>query len=274
MAIFLDARSAVRICSRREKLRSIFKSHGVSLSVSEHGEGKPFVFQHGLCGDADQLIQVFPEDTGYRCLMVECRGHGQSEADPLHDLSIPMFADDVAGYIQHLSRPVIGGISMGAAISLQMAIRWPHIIRALIVARPAWLTNEAPKSAYPNLFVGQLLSQSDPQDALSRFEASAVARGLAEQSPDNLSAARGFFTRLPIPVTSVLLTAITMSGPGVTEDEIRTISVPTRSKLSATGARSELWHSFCVINASGQPCPPKQACEEPKWFVETRAGQQ
>lgn len=26
----------------------------------------PFVFQHGLCGDADQLIQVFPEDTGYR----------------------------------------------------------------------------------------------------------------------------------------------------------------------------------------------------------------
>lgn len=75
----------------------------------------PFVFQHGLCGDADQVIQVFPEDTGFRCLTVECRGHGQSETGPLDDLSIPTFTDDVAGYIRHLGRPVVGGISMGAA---------------------------------------------------------------------------------------------------------------------------------------------------------------
>jgi len=115
------------------------ESSTASLSVSEQGDGMPFVFQHGLCGDADQLIQVFPEDTGYRCLTVECRGHGQSETGLLDDLSIPTFADDVAGYIQHLDRPVIGGISMGAAISLRIAVRWPHMIRALILARPAWV---------------------------------------------------------------------------------------------------------------------------------------
>jgi pimeloyl-ACP methyl ester carboxylesterase len=101
------------------------------------------------------------------------------------------------------------------------------MIKALILARPAWVTDDAPESAYPNLFVGQLLSQYDRQEALSRFEASAVAKDLAEKGPDNLAAARGFFTREPIPVTSALLTAITMSGPGVTEDEIQKISVPT-----------------------------------------------
>ncbi|AYM19931.1 hypothetical protein At15955_49460 (plasmid) [Agrobacterium tumefaciens] len=187
----------------------------------------PFVFQHGLCGDADQVIQVFPEDTGFRCLTVECRGHGQSETGPLDDLSIPTFTDDVAGYIRHLGRPVVGGISMGAAISLRIAVRWPHMIRALILARPAWVTEDGPKSAYPNLFVGQLLAQYEPHEALSRFEASAVAKDLAEHGPDNLSAARGFFTREPIAVTSALLRSITLGGPGVTEDEIKKVSVPT-----------------------------------------------
>ncbi|OBZ92160.1 alpha/beta hydrolase [Pararhizobium polonicum] len=207
--------------------RLTYKTSGLSLSVSEQGDGLPFVFQHGLCGDADQLIQVFPEDTGYRCVTIECRGHGQSETGPLDGLSIPTFTDDVAGYIQHLDRPVIGGISMGAAISLRIAVRWPHMIRALILARPAWVTEDAPKSAYPNFFVGQLLSQYEPHEALSRFEASAVAKDLAEHGPDNLSAARGFFTREPVTVTSALLTSIAMGGPGVTEDEIRKISVPT-----------------------------------------------
>jgi pimeloyl-ACP methyl ester carboxylesterase len=187
----------------------------------------PFVFQHGLCGDADQLIQVFPEGTGYRCLTIECRGHGQSEAGPLEHLSIPTFADDVARYIQHLDPPVVGGISMGAAISLRIAVRWPHMIRALILARPARVTDDASNSAYPILFAGQLLSQYDPREALCRFDASEVAKDLAVRSPDNLSSIRGFFTRQSITVTSALLTSIPLGGPGVTEDEIKKISVPT-----------------------------------------------
>ncbi|NTD87708.1 alpha/beta fold hydrolase [Agrobacterium tumefaciens] len=207
--------------------RSIFKTRDVSLSVSEHGEGLPFVFQHGLCGDADQMIHVFPDSSGFRCLTVECRGHGQSEIGSHEAFSIPSFADDVTGFISGLDRPVIGGISMGAAISLRIAVHSPHMIRALILARPAWVTDDAPKSAYPNLYVGQLLSQYDPKDALHRFEMSHVAKHLAEEGPDNLIAARGFFTREPVAATSALLTAITSSGPGVTEDEIREIAVPT-----------------------------------------------
>ncbi|MRH98801.1 alpha/beta fold hydrolase [Agrobacterium sp. CNPSo 675] len=207
--------------------RSIYNTCGLSLSVSGHGQGMPFVFQHGLCADADQLIQVFPGDSGYQCLTIECRGHGQSEVGPLDHLSIPTFADDVAGYTQNLDRPVIGGISMGAAISLRIAVRCPHMIKALVLARPAWVAEDAPKSAYLNLFVGQLLSQYDPREALRRFEASEIAKDLAELGPDNLSAARSFFTREPVKVTSTLLTSIMMGGPGVTEDEIKNISVPT-----------------------------------------------
>lgn len=89
--------------------RSIFKTRYVSLSVSEHGEGLPFVFQHGLCGDADQMIHVFPDSSGFRCLTVECRGHGQSEIGSHEAFSIPSFADDVTGFISGLDRPVIGG---------------------------------------------------------------------------------------------------------------------------------------------------------------------
>src|SRR4051812_21282549 len=112
--------------------RSVYEHASLSLSVVESGVGKPFVFQHGLCGDASQPAQVFPDDSEFRCVTVECRGHGLSEPGTREDLSIATFADDITRYIQAsgIGEPVLGGISMGAAISLRIAVCVPHFIRA------------------------------------------------------------------------------------------------------------------------------------------------
>jgi pimeloyl-ACP methyl ester carboxylesterase len=200
-----------------------------TLAVHEEGEGMPFVFQHGLCGDQAQPGQVFPEGIGYRRVTVECRGHGASEPGPMPDLSIATFADDIAGYItaSGMEKPVVGGISMGAAIALRLALRRPELVRALVIARPAWLCEKNPGNMFPNLLVGNLLDTFQPEDARSRFEASEVAGQLAKNGPDNLASLRGFFTRKPIDVTSDLLRAISADGPDVAEDEVRAISVPT-----------------------------------------------
>ena len=53
---------------------------GLRFTVSETGAGRPMLFQHGLCGDAAQPADVFPPASGWRCLTLECRGHGHSEA--------------------------------------------------------------------------------------------------------------------------------------------------------------------------------------------------
>jgi pimeloyl-ACP methyl ester carboxylesterase len=91
------------------------------------------VFQHGLCGDAAQPVQVFPDDIGWRCLTLECRGHGRSDTGPVGNLSIATFADDVADLIETrtLNKPVLGGISMGSAISLRLAVTRPHLMLVL-----------------------------------------------------------------------------------------------------------------------------------------------
>jgi pimeloyl-ACP methyl ester carboxylesterase len=187
------------------------------------------VFQHGLCGDAAQPAEVFPFEAGWRCLTMECRGHGESEAGPSEQFSIATFAADLAALIEarDLAPVVLGGISMGAAIALRIAALRPELVRALVLARPAWAEETAPSNLRANAMVGKLFRDYPPDEARLRFEASDIARTLAEEAPDNLATLRGLFTRQPIAVTSELLCRIAADGPGVTRPEIQAIQVPT-----------------------------------------------
>ncbi len=193
------------------------------------GNGLPVVFQHGLCGDARQPAEIFPHVAAFRRITLECRGHGQSEAGPLDEFSIARFADDVAEMIVALALGpvVIGGISMGAAIAMRLVVTHPELIRALIIARPAWATDAAPENGRPNVEVGELLAQFPPEEARTRFEEGATAKRLAVESPDNLASLRGFFARQPTDVTSALLTRIASDGPGVTAQQLRNLTIPT-----------------------------------------------
>lgn len=210
-------------------MASIRNIAGLDLSIAEQGDGYPFVFQHGLCGDALQPEQVFPHGEGYRCLTVECRGHGGSEAGDLDDLSIPAFADDITAYIETsgIRLPVIGGISMGAAIALRLAVTRPHLAKALVVARPAWLADARPTNMRPNELAGEFLKDYDPADARRRYDASEIAKQLELVGPDNLASIRGFFSRRPFEATAALLCKISADGPQVTEEQIRAIQIPT-----------------------------------------------
>lgn len=205
-----------------------FSRDGLTLAVVETGAGRPMLFQHGLCGTAGQPAAVFPEGRGWRCLTLECRGHGQSEAGPAEGFSLATFADDLASLIEsrELAPVVTGGISMGAALALRLAVTRPKLVRALVVARPAWLTEKAPPNLKPNVAVGELLAAYPPAEALARFEASALAPRLAAEAPDNLASLRGFFAREPAAVTSALLTRISRDGPGVSKADLAHLSLP------------------------------------------------
>ncbi|WLS11614.1 alpha/beta hydrolase (plasmid) [Shinella sumterensis] len=202
---------------------------GASLAVYEEGEGMPFVFQHGLCGDQAQPGQVFPADVGFRRITVECRGHGVSEVGPKAALSIATFAADIADYLarQGSGPAVVGGISMGAAIALRLAVRQPERVRALVIARPAWICDAKPANMAPNRIVGELLDHYPIQEARRRFEALPLVKELERDAPDNLASIRGFFNREPVDVTAALLRAISTDGPDVTEAEVSAITVPT-----------------------------------------------
>lgn len=202
---------------------------GTKLNVDSGADGVPVVFQHGLCGDAGQTADVFPADIGFCRTTVEARGHGRSEPGPVDRLSIAAFTDDVAAFIeQRLDAPIVaGGISMGAAMSLRLAVKRPHLVSGLILARPAWVTAPAPANMRPNAEVSRLLQKMPAAVAREVFSDGETARRLAVEAPDNLASLLGFFSREPIDVTAALLGSIAADGPGVTDEEVRELNIPT-----------------------------------------------
>ncbi len=193
------------------------------------GSGLPVLFQHGLCGDAAQPAEVFPRDGRFRRLTLEARGHGASDAGDPAAFSIATFTTDIIALIERhgLGPLVVGGISMGAAIALRLAVIRPDLVRGLIIARPAWGMEAAPANMRPNAEVGALLRQYPAAEALARFESSATARSLAVEAPDNRASLKGFFSRQPQDVTAALLSAISADGPGVTPAQLRSLAIPT-----------------------------------------------
>ena len=127
-----------------------FDRQGVSLRYEDVGEGPAVLFQHGLGGDAAQVAEVFPEApaTG------GSRSNAARMADPRRGRS-PICRSPRSPTMSPPSpttsacRAVVGGISMGAAISLRLAVTRPDLVRALVLARPAWMFAPAPDNMQP-----------------------------------------------------------------------------------------------------------------------------
>ena len=199
---------------------------GLALAVDDAGgAGLPVVFQHGLTASAAQAREAFPGGPRFRRITLECRGHG---ASPLGgDLSIAAFADDVAALVERVGAPAaLGGISMGAAIALRLAVTRPGLVRALILVRPAWVAEAAPPNMAVLGRIGALLEALPPDAARAAFDASGDAAHLAAESPDNLASAHGFFTRDPLADTARLLRVVAADGPGVTEAQVAALRLP------------------------------------------------
>jgi pimeloyl-ACP methyl ester carboxylesterase len=206
-----------------------FVRDGTALHVDDGGgSGLPVIFQHGLSGDARQTEEVFPGDRRFRRITLECRGHGSSAPGDSTHFSIATFADDVAALIDtwELAPLVVGGISMGASIALRLAVRRKDIVRGLVLARPAWATEAAPKNMTAAAEVGRLIATLPVQEARERFLASDTAREFADAAPDNLATLEGWFAREPLAMTAALLQRISADGPGISENELRAIRVP------------------------------------------------
>jgi pimeloyl-ACP methyl ester carboxylesterase len=207
-------------------MKSFLTHDGVKLNVHRGASGTPVYFQHGLCGSAAQTQEAFPDDPRFQLVTMECRGHGVSEAGDEKCFTIRAFADDLAALMQE-KKTVVGGISMGAAIALHMAVHRPELVKALVLARPAWLLDAAPENGRPNVEVGELLQGLPPNIAKEKFLASNIAKHLAETAPDNLQSLTSFFARERIATTSALLRRIASDGPGVTEQQVRALTIPT-----------------------------------------------
>jgi pimeloyl-ACP methyl ester carboxylesterase len=164
-----------------------FDRDGLRFHYRDEGEGLPFVFQHGLGGDVGQPFGLFRPPPGVRLLAFDARGHGETR--PLGDpetLTLNAFADDLIALLDQLGlvAAVIGGISMGAAVALNTALRHPDRALGLVLSRPAWLDQPLPPNArvYPR--IARLITDHGAREGLRRFRQDPEYLEMLRTAPD------------------------------------------------------------------------------------------
>ncbi len=117
-----------------------YRGHRVVYEV--HGEGpKVLVFTHGLLLDAllNHAIATRLADLGYRVVLPELLGHGRSDK-PQHayEHRLDFYAEQILGILDDLGvdDAVVGGVSLGANVALQVAETAPQRVRAMILEMP------------------------------------------------------------------------------------------------------------------------------------------
>ena len=110
--------------------------NGVKLNYEVHGDsGEPLVLVHGYTGDITDWrhqLPVFAQS--HRVLIVDNRGHGQSEAPPHRPgYTVEQMASDVQALTRELGfeRFHLLGHSMGGAIVQEMALEAPERLLSL-----------------------------------------------------------------------------------------------------------------------------------------------
>jgi pimeloyl-ACP methyl ester carboxylesterase len=119
-----------------------FDYNGFRISYDEHGAGeRPLVLIHGLLMNRRMFDRLAPEmaSRGNRVITVDLLGHGRSDrpAD-MSQYSMTFFARQVEALLDHLEidSAVIGGTSLGANVTLEMAYLSPKRVRGMMVEMP------------------------------------------------------------------------------------------------------------------------------------------
>ena len=114
--------------------------NGASLYYAEQGTGPAILFHHGYTGSHDSWDVVAPAfaANGYRAIVMDCRGAGDSE-HTADGYSIEQYADDVIGMADHLGldRFIYVGHSMGGVIGMELGIRYASRLEKLVLVAPA-----------------------------------------------------------------------------------------------------------------------------------------
>lgn len=195
------------------------------------GEGPDLVFQHGLGADLRQVGDLLAGQVGERRLLcMECLNHGETTVTAdIAKLSLAAFADDLQAFVdaEAGAGAVIGGLSMGAAITLRLALAQPESFSGLILLRPAWLADPAPDHLQVFLDMAEYLEAYGPWEGKELFRRTNAFVRMLAASPAAAQGVLGQFeTAWPIEKAQ-LLRGIVNSEPLEEVEALGALDLPT-----------------------------------------------
>ena len=114
------------------------------MNYELEGSGETLVFIHGLSDSLlywEYLASNLKDQ--YQVLRVDLRGHGESELKD-DELTIGLFADDLHSLFRELNIGKVGliGFSLGSAVALDFAIRYPQMVSSLVLMSSFYRADE------------------------------------------------------------------------------------------------------------------------------------
>lgn len=223
--------------------------------------GPPLVFQHGMGADLHQPLGFVQPLTTTRVVSLDARGHGGTDSvDDHRKVNFSTFGDDVIALMNHLNidQFIVGGISMGAGTALDVALRYPHRIRGLVLCRPAWLDGPQDswnRSAYER--IADLLERHETDEALRKFLDSDTYRDVAAVSEAAAASLRHQITRDRARENAVILRRLPADRPSTTSRQWQTTAAPTL----IMGHRDDPFHPFSIAETYGREIPSSRFVE-------------
>lgn len=196
-----------------------------SLNFINKGEGLPFVYQHGLGGDLSQ-INLFTGLENIQLIGMDSSGHGLSQFYTDKQPSFNRYADDLIELLDNLNvkKAVFGGVSMGSAVALNIAVRYPERVKGLVLVRPAWLATAYPANLNILLEVVQALER---KDGTAEFERSPAFKYLKSVSEQAAASTLNQFTRIQVEHSPIILEQMIGDAPLQSLNQLEDVQVPT-----------------------------------------------
>ena len=164
----------------------------MKINYISQGSGITFVFQHGLTASANQIEKLLGGLDGIHILSIDCPGHGKTILPSDYLPSFDNYADNVIEFLndQGIEKAFFGGLSMGSGIALNIAIRHPEKVQALVLHRPAWLDEGYPENLRILLPGAEMIGQPN---AVSEFQKLTEYDEMNSEIPQAAASVLGIF---------------------------------------------------------------------------------
>jgi len=239
-----------------------FRHDNLRFYFEEHGSGRPFVFSHGLGGNLKRSLELTHQLPNIRLIVYDNRAHGQTRplGDP-HRLTFEAMADDMAALLDYLSLPAafVGGVSMGAGISLAFCLRYPQRAKALILNRPAWLDAPNPRNLSILTTIGELIEKLGLEKARAQFEHTVPYQDLERRYPGSAKSLIDLFNTESSEALVAALKTIPSSAPVDSLVKLAALDVPSL----VIGNRSDPIHPFELAQTLTKSIPGTRFHEIP-----------
>ena len=195
------------------------------INIKTVGAGIPFVFQHGLGANISQAEQLLGQIKGIKWVFMDMPGHGNSILTNDATPSFDFYTDTVVSSLDKLgiNAAHFGGISMGAGIALNMALRYPEKVQGLFLVRPAWINEPSPDNLKILLKAANLIGRSD---GIEEFKKELAFLAISSNLPKAAEALLSVFDSKQQKSLPTVLKAMVNDQPYSKLEELKNINLP------------------------------------------------